>query len=86
VASQPNLGIRVECSHVVVEVLGGIVVPVLLLESSNEAGGVACVRRGLAITDLTPQKLTALAAAAAEEKVVVDLVVGSGVRAVEHGR
>ena len=84
--SQPNIGMRIESGYIVVEILGGIVVPVLLFKGSNEAGGVACVCRGLTVADLAPQKLAALTAAAAEEEIVVDLVVGGSIGTVEHGR
>lgn len=85
VAGHPDFGIGVNCSHIVVEVLGSVVVAVLLAQGSDEAGGIASVGRGLAVADLSPEKLASLAAAAAEEEVVVDLVVCGRVGAVEHG-
>jgi hypothetical protein len=84
-AGHPDLGIRVECCDVVVQVLGRVVVAVLLTKGSDEAGRVAGIGRGLAVADLSPQVLAALAAAAAEEQIVVDLVVCRRLGAVEHG-
>jgi hypothetical protein len=69
-----------------IEVLGGVVISVLRAQGSDEAGRVARIGRRLAVADLAPQVLAALAAAAAEEEVVVDLVVGRCLGAVEHGR
>jgi hypothetical protein len=69
----------------VVEVLSSIVVAVLLTQGRDQTCRVASVGRGLAIADLSPQVLAALTAAATEEEVVVDLVVGGRLGAVEHG-
>jgi hypothetical protein len=69
----------------VVEVLSSIVVAVLLTQGRDQTCRVASVGRGLAIADLSPQVLAALTAAAAEEEVVVDLVVCSRLGTVEHG-
>ena len=59
-----------------VQILCSVVVAVLLAKGSDETGRVAGEGRGLTVADLSPQVLAALTAAAAEEQVVVDLVVG----------
>jgi hypothetical protein len=69
----------------VVQILCSVVVAVLLAKGSDETGRVAGEGRGLTVADLSPQVLAALTAAAAEEQVVVDLVVCSRLGAVEHG-
>lgn len=69
-----------------IEILRRVVVAVLVAKGLNETGRVAGVGRGLAVADLSPHELAALATAAAEEQIVVDLVVGRGFRSVEHGR
>jgi hypothetical protein len=84
-ACHPDLSVGVECCDVVIQILCSVVVVVLLAEGGNKTGRVAGVGRSLTVADLAPKILPALAAAAAEEQVVVDLIVGSRVRAVEHG-
>jgi hypothetical protein len=59
----------------VVEILSRIVVPILVPQSRDETGRVALVGRGLTVANLSPEELSALSAAAAEEEIVVDLVV-----------
>ena len=86
VASHPYLGIGIQSCNVVVEVLGSIVVPVLRPQSRDETGRVAFVGRGLTVANLSPEELSALSAAAAEEEIVVDLVVGSRLRTIEDSR
>ena len=84
-AGHPDLGIGVQRRDVVIQVLGSVVVAILVAQGGDETGRVARVGRRLAVADLAPQKLAALAAAAAEEKIVVDLVVGRRFGAVKHG-
>lgn len=83
--SHPNLGIRIQCRDIVVQVLSSVIVSVLLAKGRDEAGGVAGEGRGLTVADLSPQVLPALAAAAAEKQIVVDLVVCSRLGTIEHG-
>lgn len=85
VASQPDVGVGVELSDVVVEVLSSMVVVGLVSQSFHQTGRVAGVGRRLAITDVLPCQLTTLTAAAAPEQVVVKLVVAGRIRAIKNG-
>jgi hypothetical protein len=84
-ARHPNLGIRIQSGDIVVQVLGSVVVAVLLAQCSNETGRVAGVGRRLTVADLSPQILPTLTAAAAEEQVVIDLVICSRLGPIKHG-
>lgn len=68
-----------------VQIQGSIVVAILLAQSGDKTGRVARVGSRLAVANLAPQILAALSTAAAEEEVVIDFVVGGGLRAVKHG-
>lgn len=85
-ACHPDLCIRVQCCHVVVEILGCIVVAVLLAQSCDQTSRVAGVGLGLTVANLSPQILAALPTAAAEKEVVVNFIVGGRLGSVKHGR
>lgn len=85
-AGKPDVGIGVDFRHVAVDFLGGVVVSILVSKGMSNAGRVAFVRRRLAFADLLPSVLTSLTAAAAEEEIVIDFVVGGCFRPIEHGR
>lgn len=82
----PDIAVRVEFCHVVVEINRGTVVTGLGLESFDETGRVTRVCACLAIADLTPEVLAALSAATAEEQVIVEFVAGCCAITVEHRR
>lgn len=83
---QPDIGLRVEQRHISVYLLSRIIVPVLILQCFRDTGRVALVCRGLTIADLMPCQLSTLSTTAAEEEVVVDLIIRGRVRAIKHGR
>jgi hypothetical protein len=60
-----------------IEVLSSIIIPVLVAQSCYKTGRVAFVGRGLTVANLSPEELSALSAAAAEEEIVVDFVIRS---------
>lgn len=83
-AGHPNICVRVDGGDVVIEVLHGIIVMILSLQSLDQARRVAGVRRSLAIADLEPKERASLAATAAEEEVVIDFVVRRSICAVKN--
>lgn len=85
-ARQPNVGSRIELGDIVIKVLSGGVVASLVSHGGDQTSRVAGVGTGLTVTDLAPQILPALAAAATEVQIVVDLVISGRARAVEDGR
>lgn len=84
-AGEPDIGVWVEFGDVAVEFGGGLIIPVLSSESLDEAGLVASESGRGAITDLSPQVMAALGATAAEEEIIVDLVLGGRAGTVEDG-
>ena len=84
-ANEPNVSVRVNLGNIAVNFLGSIVVAVLVLQRLDNAGRIALEGRSLAVTDLMPGVLPALATATAEEQVVVDFVVCGGLGTVEDG-
>lgn len=85
-ARKPDIGIWVEFRDVTVELGGGLVVPILSSQGFDKARLVTGEDGRGAVADFLPQVMPALAAATAEEEVVVDLVLCGGAGAVEHGR
>ena len=85
VAREPDVGIRVELGDVGVELTRGLVVAALLPQRLHDARVVAGVGARRAVAHLVPGPGALLGAAAAEEEVVVDLVVGGRAISVKHG-
>jgi hypothetical protein len=85
VTGEPEGCVRVEFGGVAIDFLGGVVIPILVFQRFNNACRVAFVRRRLTIAHLSPAILASLTAAATEEEVIVDFVVGCRPRPVEHG-
>lgn len=85
-ACEPNVGIWILLSDVGVELASRGIVTVLLLQRRPYARVVAGIRARGTVADLVPRPLPLLSAAAAEEQVVVNLVVGCCALAVKDGR
>lgn len=72
---QPDVRLGVQFGHVGIQVQRGTVVSILVAQLLHQARLIAGVHGRRAVADLPPQIIPALATAAAEEEVVVDLVV-----------
>ena len=83
---KPDIRVGVDFCDVSVKLGGGLIVPIFLSQSPNEAGLVAGEGGGGAVADLFPKVVASLSAAAAEKEVVVDLILGGGAGAVEDCR
>jgi hypothetical protein len=83
VTCKPDIGVRIAFGHIVVQVASGKVVMALLAEALDEAGRIASVGVGHAVTDLLPAISSALTAAARSKKIVVQFVVASGFGAIK---
>ena len=84
-SGHPDFGGGIAFRDVAVQVLSGPVVVALFSQGLDKAGGVAGVSGCHAVADLLPHILSALAAAAGAEEVVVDFVVACRLRAIEDG-
>lgn len=82
-ATEPDIGVRVEFGDVPVELRGGLVVVVLSSQGFDEAGLVAGEGGGRTVTDLFPEVVAPLGAAAAEEEVIIDFVLCGGAGPIE---
>lgn len=83
-AGQPHVGIRVELRYIGVQLPRSLIIPVLVPESVGDAGVVARVSPGRAVAHWPHRPRGLLSAAAAEEQVIVDLVVGRRAISVKH--
>lgn len=83
--SEPDMGLWIQCRHIMVEVFRGIVIPVLLSDRSTNAGRIAGIRGRLTPASLVG-KPRVFAAAASEEQIVVDLIVRGGATLEERDR
>jgi hypothetical protein len=83
VTREPDVGVRVAFSHVVVKIPSGEIVVTLFTEVLDKTGRVAGVGIRHAVTDLLPAVSSTLATAARSEQVVVQFVVASGFRTIE---
>jgi hypothetical protein len=86
VPGEPDVGVRIYLGDVSVDLLRGVVIPVFVPECFGHARRVASICGGLALADCLPTVVTALTTAAAEEEIIVDLIVRSRLRAVKHRR
>lgn len=75
-ACQPDVRVRVLLSDIGVELASGSIITVLLNESRPDACVVTGISACSAIADLVPRPLSLLSAAATEEQVIINLVVG----------
>lgn len=85
-AGEPDVRVGINLRDVAVDFLRRVVVAIFAAEGVADARGVAFVGGRLALTYLFPVVLAALATAAAEEEIVVDLVVCRRVGAVKDCR
>lgn len=77
VANDPNIGIWVECSDVVVKIDGSGIIAGLVFQCLDHTCRVASVGACLTVTDLSPKILATLSTTTAEEEIVVQLVPSS---------
>lgn len=83
-SSDPDVGFRVEFRHIGIELSSSLVIPVLCIQSLSYTGVVAlvCTRRTIAY--LVPRPLALLGTTAAEEQVIVFLIVRRGAFAIKN--
>jgi hypothetical protein len=86
VSREPYVCQRIYLRYVSIYLLGSIVIPILVLQSFHNTGRIASECRRLAVAYLQPTITSTLSAAAAEEQVVVYLVVCRGPGSIENRR